>query len=1068
MDRGSSGGLMAPWEGWKVPNWQPTETVSSTRERREITRKRRVDDLKVAALQVLRHQCPSIYEGAESVELGDNELQDLFAEVTRNLKGDSLKTVHNFLVRGLVKGQKELGWNCCVPSFIHVVQPVKSYVGQEFSQQRKTFRLIHNAFHGSLKEHPLTGHAAAIFDAGQILVSLILNSLLLNARMIEGVPDAIRKGVVTHGGYHWLDLEVSVGDDQETAHRRCFPDGLTLLLLRRWNRRYGKAWPDVSPQNLVKTFLVGTGGATLNKLKLKHVLGAVVSDAAHELPSSILHFANQFHVSSSLSRDNWRRLLDGRLALPVETSGDPDLSYVVDNFVPRASSLSSDRRLLEQARAIITSAKQRKGTYLKQVRASLGRIIQEEQTNGLAPLIIQWLLSGGKKWGVSTLLRYLSAVGKPLIGCADKWPTGNIDSPEIWSEFYEEVVAAYSPSKHEHGFRMGRLSDFHGFLVRQYGAPPVEFSHGNSHRCVAAAFISPREYSRASSILEAQLASPGLSLARRIALMLGYRCGLRRGEVMGLMFGDCQGMNNPDVSRPELVVRANTLRSLKSQMARRRMPIWALLTDSEIELLREWDSRGRARFYSSAEKRFFFDLNTGNAEGEADEKLFKPVTLALQAAVGLPNAKFHDLRHSFANVTFLRLMETIPGDFFPERWALDDSGHSQIPFPGQRLSDIMGLTSLGRSSNTINWVLSGLMGHADPRMTFTSYVHLQDYLLYRCVEARGYMVCTLEEQAWLLDISKESLGTMKAKKRVRGALAATFLIQTFGQRWPKSTCQRLESGPEYIQESAIEVARRAPPISPVQIYQALAHMQKRVESGVNTDRAAELVAYANYGLDVEALHHWEHVGKQWMAIWRHHRYSVAEETRWTRGEKKTPNYAPILEAFLALPRTSEDQRQAQKMYERLVELNACNEPDLVEMCKLVLTGSFMYEPEAFFERVDQKRVFWAFLGLLKLRQRVTVAVKVTIPGERSKRRQIKQWANELGIPAKKFIVIDPRMIERTLDIERVPQIRLNDPGKNRASPWPALRYALLAFLVINRISPDRFEFRTISRQKAKT
>jgi hypothetical protein len=76
---------------------------------------------------------------------------------------------------------------------------------------------------------------------------------------------------------------------------------------------------------------------------------------------------------------------------------------------------------------------------------------------------------------------------------------------------------------------------------------------------------------------------PDLVDIAEIITVLGFRCGLRRMEVLMLRVGDfCGG------ERTELLVRPWALRKLKTPNATRRIPLYALLNHEESVLLSQW------------------------------------------------------------------------------------------------------------------------------------------------------------------------------------------------------------------------------------------------------------------------------------------------------------------------------------------------------------------------------------------------------------------------------------------------------------------------------------------------
>jgi len=277
------------------------------------------------------------------------------------------------------------------------------------------------------------------------------------------------------------------------------------------------------------------------------------------------------------------------------------------------------------------------------------------------------------------------------------------------------------------------LREFHRFLVSECDAETINeaevFRFPRGLLPVDARIVSVDDIFAAIYYLDKKWQA-ALDPARKANIQIaqaeivfGFFAGLRRMEGLKM-----QKVDYIPGHLPEVIVRANEVRALKTANATRRIPLGlmtfpfrdflddpnAAFLDSKSELPEGQTSK------SDAKNELFFAT-------ASDNTIIPIIHDALQAVTGDRTLHYHTLRHSFCCWTFLRLMLSelpeIP-DLFPQP-EMDQT--MDWLRASQHFRD-----RLYRNSTVSNdhlWCVSTLMGHAAPPSSLSSYLHVLDLLL---------------------------------------------------------------------------------------------------------------------------------------------------------------------------------------------------------------------------------------------------------------------------------------------------------------------------------------------------
>jgi len=214
----------------------------------------------------------------------------------------------------------------------------------------------------------------------------------------------------------------------------------------------------------------------------------------------------------------------------------------------------------------------------------------------------------------------------------------------------------------------------------------------------------------------------------RLIVALSFRCGLRRSEIRGLRIGGCltRGV-------PELLIWPRKGEPRKSQRARRRVAIGALLSQDELRELCRWrDARIRER---GKPDHYLFALPQENLK-KIPNSLFEKLNSFLRSQsqwdsnVG-GEIHLHTLRHAYSGYLFaaLTLSQTaLPVTLFPD---LEET--KAWLSGGRRL--IESLYGHRRITGRHPALVAASSAHADFRTTAQSYIHLFPWLVSALLDA---------------------------------------------------------------------------------------------------------------------------------------------------------------------------------------------------------------------------------------------------------------------------------------------------------------------------------------------
>ncbi|MEO1240849.1 MAG: site-specific integrase [Pseudomonadota bacterium] len=335
-----------------------------------------------------------------------------------------------------------------------------------------------------------------------------------------------------------------------------------------------------------------------------------------------------------------------------------------------------------------------------------------------AEILFEWLWSLLKEHGLkpSTINRYFTAVGRLWLTVFEELNPALLEADDLASA-YDDLIDLIRSNK-ERNYTRTRLRQLHRFARSRYGLTDIadEIFGGDGDCTLVSARIVP--YTASSAILQtirSMFVSEEEGDQYALMFIIAYRSGLRVGEIKKLRPMDIE-------SSPKgwAFIRANQYANNKTSAALRKIPLSVLLKSDERKLFdnhlvkrRLLDKSGRLPLFTPPGLDTPYD----------SEEISRSVGDAMNAVLRSKGWKFHHLRHT----AFSLLQCVIEGETSLARdmggWTLNEMQQIREALIGNK-----------DDRRTGHWALALLAGHANPKTTMETYMHLMRSILARKIE----------------------------------------------------------------------------------------------------------------------------------------------------------------------------------------------------------------------------------------------------------------------------------------------------------------------------------------------
>jgi integrase len=594
---------------------------------------------------------------------------------------------------------------------------------------------------------------------GLVLLSAALYGGIFDAELLVAVARALGAAPVTLGlanQHLYLQISVAWRGMQDFTRRTWYPDPLTATLIARLapgQPQGSEEDKDLKKSNRLWNEVIGAlQSAGVGKAHEPDSLSAFFADlrvaSQLQMPSLLAAYAAHDVRSQGLPARTLERIYSVRPAQPIlvdasepaKSRQQPEDKKVVDSLGENPSEEELDwqkslRKVLGQK-------------DLRDARRLFDKLLKDEPPNRSATtrLILEFtedLLSPGtgkKQLRMSTVRPWVRTVirhiGDMLQESEEDLIARSQVSAEILEDIYREALEGIDPEDETPSVRKKlahSLRAFHNFLVRKHRVKPLEDTSLLSvHRLgspVDANLITMEEYHKILEWLDRNwppTLDPDLQPLARMMVILGFRCGLRRSEALGIKCAAVRGFG----PKPELLIQPSSGHLLKSTSAKRRLPLFLLMSEQECQQFLDLAERGNYR----PDKRSLALLTIAGSYGleVSSRRLLPIIHKAMRAVTNDPSLRFHHLRHSFATWTLMRLMIGESGDI-PKHFRHLRKTQSWLEESRDfctQMYDVLPATTRMHA-----YLMAQMMGHSHPTVTLQYYVHGMDWLLDTCLRS---------------------------------------------------------------------------------------------------------------------------------------------------------------------------------------------------------------------------------------------------------------------------------------------------------------------------------------------
>ncbi|WP_026287865.1 site-specific integrase [Thioalkalivibrio sp. ALJ24] len=725
---------------------------------------------------------------------------------------------HNFFAVTIDRGNREGLWALTAPNLFLDLPRDRLLRDEEHFRRGTQFVTIRKEFASALDElhkHEKRWHeegttTLATRRAELVLASAVLFGGFCDARYLGFLAHALQSNPIQQCGEQlWIDIRIPkanarrlnlVGED-EALHRWCIDD-LTAALVANYLRHHpATPFPVPSGKNAgqrakeavstIRGLMTDLGISTPPDLTpgqwCQGAWAALEREPDASVPAYLAEYALGRIPSCSLPTDRWVALLNQRVSPNAKLSTQPLKA------LPDATSLpypirpggTPDKDTNRVARRLLKAFDDKHSKKLSRTDC-VRRLEELMSTQALghhvvADLLAHWaivLLSHGSTWHRKPLApstvygSYLAPIARPLISLLDS--SGMHDIRELDADEFEEL---YSDVLNQTRWKdknppAAALEEFHEYLFAQHEVAPLETTLSKASRGiprVRALMITEAEYQAARRVIQSQYGNPPYRKeALEMALFLGFRAGLRPAEceklqLQEIMRGTCDTV---------VTVRTNRYGNNKNRPSLRRIDLAALCPKDELDWFNKRVKRLHDSFGNAAKALRIRERSDRNDRIEGD-LLRAELQTILRQITNNPDVVMYSLRHSA--LTRLHLRAEVP-----ER---DQEIHVPEAEHPADTSLVPNLTGGRPDSMKRLHAIGAIAGHASPEMTFTTYLHGMDLVLYEKVrQTLPRLEATVYAQ--LLGQSYESTKRFLKDHRQRNPASASSLRQRIVEALP--------------------------------------------------------------------------------------------------------------------------------------------------------------------------------------------------------------------------------------------------------------------------------------------
>jgi integrase len=526
--------------------------------------------------------------------------------------------------------------------------------------------------------------------------------------------EAALRGPTLVDNLMWLDLEPLDPTDSgpKSQPRRWFADPVTRMLLAHWHDKES-APIEQTAEECLRAFFNWEG----DSFELTSMLTAHAERHwQFRMPQVLLAHAAGKHRAVPICAENWRRVIGCKF------NADRLVPSTDQSIARKSVRYWCNMHMRVLARAA-NDIRYRRADSLSAKKAAADQLGKLNPVEPAERLMTSWCLEaltfgrGKQQRGLmpSTVKAYLGLLTEHIVDEADDLLEMSVD--ELVDQFDGRLALIEMAGRRARTLNAVRSLYHHLRRLRpDLPAFPLLLEAHASEQRASANLVSPAEFARALNLCR--------NADQQICLILGFRCGLRLGEILGLTAHDFFCENDFF----ELTVVRNEHRRLKTPTSRRILPLNKLLEGSELELVKSYLVERRAALRIASGNNLLIDRRAAEADDSLDRPTAKKTLDKIVSDATSGPLVHHHLRHSFASylLATMLLPDDCPDALVPEQLSSVVSARRKA-----HLADtLLGKQKLGQHSLH---AVSAALGHIVPGTTIRWYSHLLDLTVLQYV-----------------------------------------------------------------------------------------------------------------------------------------------------------------------------------------------------------------------------------------------------------------------------------------------------------------------------------------------
>ena len=342
-----------------------------------------------------------------------------------------------------------------------------------------------------------------------------------------------------------------------------------------------------------------------------------------------------------------------------------------------------------------------------------------------------------------------------VLSKSSEFDDGVLSSSNNDNNVISQKLSHLNRLKDSQKFTYGRLKAFHDYQRTHFDAPYVYFPWGNNRQVIKANIVSPRIYHAMKDYLKSSALESDQKRLCLVVLSLAYRTGMRINELIGIKVSDVTDIYtdslNQKVEFPQVLLRPNRYRRLKSSSAKRMIPIDCLLKPDELEQF-----LSLYHYQTRLKQRYLFSQESGDQP--LPHMFFSNLMKVMwDRLLGDHDFTFHSLRHTAISHLAVVLSQSPLAQLLTDY----DATHCTAISKGV----------LAYNQDQGVWFgLASFAGHLTPDTTFEHYIHTAHLLAgWQMSEAKLTLPLTVLEAVTKINyqaVNREDASAYDAKTKL--------------------------------------------------------------------------------------------------------------------------------------------------------------------------------------------------------------------------------------------------------------------------------------------------------------